>query len=356
LLRSHFNEKFEYLSRPGMKTYLRSLGANETVLTYHISPAMAQVWVAHRGMVQRRILANPAGIHSMLQEARAGLADIGITSFRNNMDSLGDQLLLPVADLLSETIYWIPAGPLLGFPLDALRIKGRYLAERHQVVNLLSFPANPNPVTSLEVKSMQSIFLAGHPQDYSSDYATRLDTSTEIRALADIFVGPGLNIVQGAALLPDEFLDQRFTQAGLVHLEMPGVIDLKNPGQSSLELSGNEDDPQRMSYGPEDIQPQQLKAGLVFLSATRLSGEAPSGFSSQPGLISDFVEAGAQAVIASTWASGGKTDEAFLADIYNRLLSTGNIADSLRDAKRQYLKNNKGTGLYGWAGYQLFIE
>jgi len=355
-LRQPFGRQFEYLSRTGLQRYLQGLGNDEIVLTYHISAAMAQVWVAHKGRVQRRDINNPAHLHSALRQARMGLDNVGIDSFRKKMDALGEQLLAPVADLLAETIYWIPAGPLLGFPLDALRVKGRYLVERHSVVNLLSFPANPNPARRLKTGPLQKIFLAGHPQEYSGDYATRLETSSEIRAIADIFVGPGLRIVQGAALLEDEFQDPQFTQAELVHLEMPGTIDLEFPVQSSIELSGTESLPHRTPYWSDDVQSQKMGAKLVFLSTSNMTGEPQSAFISQPGLISDFIDAGAQSVIAGFWKSGGRADEAFLVDFYRHLEASGDIANSLKDAKRQYLKANQDDGLYGWAGYQLFTD
>ena len=355
-IREPFRKEFEFLSRHGLQKYLDSLAKNERVLTYHISPTTAQVWVGRKGRVQQRNIANPAYLYGALQEARQGLADIGISAFENKMNALGKRLITPIADLLGQTIYWVPAGPLLGFPLDALRVKGRYLVERHIVVNLIAFPANPNPAASLRAESLPNVFLAGHPQDYSSDYATHLDSSAEIRAIADIFIGPGLTIVQGAALLPDEFQDERFRQADLVHLSMPGSIDLEYPEQSSLELSGNEYNPGRALLWPEDIRSQQLHARLVFLSATRISNTPPSGFSYQQGLISDFAGAGAHSVIANLWATEGKAAEAFITGFYAELEASGNIASSLRYAKRRYIKNNRDDGLYDWAGYQLFVD
>jgi CHAT domain-containing protein/tetratricopeptide (TPR) repeat protein len=363
-IRAPFNSKFEYLSKTGLQKYLRSLTNDELLLTYHISPTAALVWVGHKGKVQRRNIANPAYIYEALKDARHGLADIGAFAFDSKMDALGKRLVAPIADLLTETIYFIPAGPVLGFPLDALRVKGRYLVERHRVVNLVSFPANTNPGASLQAGLIKSVFLAGHPRDYSGAYATRLDTSAEIRAVADIFVGPGLRIVQGAALLPDEFQDERFRKASLVHLSMPGIIDLKYPEQSSLRLSGTENSPGRALFKPQDIRLQELDASLVFLSASRMNDAPHSGFISQPGLISDFVAAGARAVIASLWATDGEAAEAFITDFYHELGASGDIAASLRDAKRAslrdakrtYLKNNRENGLYDWAGYQLFIE
>ncbi len=355
-IRQPFSDEFRFLSNNGVQQYLRSLSSDEVVLTYHISATDALVWVARKGKVQQRRIAGSAYLYSALQEARQGLADVGNAAFESKMNALGKRLIAPVTDMLTKTIYWIPAGPLLGFPLDALRVNGDYLVEHHTVVNLLSFPANVDPAARLRTAPFKKVFLAGHPQDYSSDYATRLDTSSEIRALADIFVGPGLRIVQGTALLPDEFQDEQFQQADLVHLSMPGVLDLRNAEQSSLELSGSENGPARVAFGPREIRSQKLDASLVFLSSIRMSHSPSSGFSVRPGLISDFADAGAHSVIANLWASNGKSAEAFTTDFYRRLEVTGNIAGSLNEAKRQYLKNNRDNGLFDWAGYQLFID
>ena len=128
---------------------------------------------------------------------------------------------------------------------------------------------------------------------------------------------------------------------------MPGVIDLGDPARSSLELSGSEDGPRRTLYQFEGLEPQSLDTDLVFLSSTRTRGLPRSAFSSTPGLIADLIKAGAGAVIADLWAGDGKADEAFLADFYRVLSHSGDVTESLQDAKRHYLKENRDTGLYG---------
>ena len=355
-LRADFRKRFEFLSANGLQKHLRSLANDETVLTYHISPSLAQVWIAHKGKVQRRGLASPAGLYKTLQTARQDLANIGLAAFDNRMDELGKRLVGPVASLLTERIYWITAGPVLGFPVDALRHSGRYLVERHSVVNLLAFPVNTQPDKSLQTGSMQKVFLAGNPLDYAGDYASRLQTSAEIQSLADIFVGPGLQIVQGLALLPDEFQQQYFLQSDLVHLSMPGTINLKFPGNSGFELSEGEYEPGRTVLKPADIHSQKLNAGLVFLSSTRLFESPLSDFTSRPGLVSDFVDAGARSVAVNFWSSEAGSDVAFIADFYRRLQGSGNIAEALHRSRLRYLQDNRSAGLYDWAGYQLFIR
>lgn len=344
------------LSENGIQAFLNKLKKNEVVLTYHISPTTAQVWVAGKTGVKHRNIPNPAYIYAALEQARQGLANLGLDAFNNKMDELGKRMAAPVSGLLKETVYWIPAGALLGFPLDALRLNNRYLVEDHTLVNLWSFPQTTALHQRIDNPGGQKVFLAGFPQDYSGEYATSLKTSPEIRAVTDIFVGPDLTIVQGAALLPDEFGSDQFSQAGLIHLAMPGSIDLRYPDQSILELSGFEGGTGRASLHPYDIQSLSLRAGLVFFSATQVKQKPTSAFISHPGFVSAFFEAGAKSVIARLWTTGGSVPQDLLHDFYRQLQNSGNAAEALAYSKRRYVENNRENGLYDWAGFQFFAN
>ena len=355
-LKDSFRSEFKYLTRAGLQKYLASLSNDEVVLTYHLSDVKAQVWVANRSGVEQRNIPNPSLIYATLSESGQNLADGGKSSFNNKMELLGRQLINPVADLLKEKIYLIPAGPLLSIPLDAVRINGQYLFERFTVLNLVSFPSNPRPSLSLKAGALNSVFVAGYPQDYSSEYASRLNTSTEISVVADIFVGPGLHIIQGVALLPDEFQSENIQQAKLVHLAMPGVIDLKFPGRSNFELSGSEFSSGRERLLAKDIRSQTSTAELVFLSATRVMERPNTGFTSHPGLVADFLDAGVKSVIASQWVSSGEASELFIAGFYRLLEDSGNVADALQGAKLKYLSDNLEDRLFDATGFQLYIQ
>jgi CHAT domain-containing protein len=355
-VRLPFTQKFAYLSTAGLDRYLRSLENDECLLSYHITPTTAQVWIGIRGRVERRAIKNPAETFAALQQARQQLASVGGSAFDRIMDNLGERLLDPVEDLLANTIYLTAAGSLLGFPFDALRVNGYHMLERHTVINLASLPVNPQPAASLKMRAFENIFIAGYPQDYSGAFATRLDTSPEIRAVADIFIGPGLHIVQGVALLPDEFQDGYFQQADLLHLSMPGVIDLRDPEQSSLQLSGDEYSPGGVLLTTADFLSTELTASSVFLSSVRMEGRPLSDFSGRAGFITVFLGAGARSVVTNTWGKGGATAEELITDFYRKLESTGNVANAFREARLQYLKDNHETGLHDWAGYQLFIN
>ncbi len=355
-LRVQFKSKFAFLSKTGLRAHLKSLGVDEAVLTYHITGSAAYVWVAKNGKVQQRKLANPGNLHTSLKEGVGRFSLPAGAAFDLLMDDLGKQLLGPVADFLPGTVYLVPAGFLLGFPVDALRLNHQYLLESHSVVNLLSFPSNPGPSGSLSSARPQRIFLAGDPQDFVGRYATRLESSSELRTVADKFIGPGLHIIQGEALLPDEFQGEHFQQAELIHLTMPGIIDLVDETHSSLQLSEPLRGLGRIMLRPVDISRLKVNASLVYLSATQAPGIPRSDASYQLGIVSDFLLAGGDAVVARFWAINNESTEMLLSDFYTRLESTGSVAAALTETKRQFLRGQKRVGLHDWAAFQLFID
>ena len=355
-LRAQFKSEFVFLSKSGLGTHLDSLGTDEAVLTFHLTRTAAYVWVARNGKVQQRKLANPGKLHTSLKDGVGSFPLPAGVAFKLLMDDLGKQLLAPVEDLLPGTVYVVPAGLLLGFPVDALRLNQQYLLERHSVVNLLSFPSNPDPSRSLSSARPQSIFLAGDPQDFVGSYATRLESSSELRVVADRFIGPGLHIIQGAALLPDEFQSENFQQAELIHLTMPGIINLGDVTHSSIQLSEPLRELGRLLLGPTDISRLKVNASLVYLSATQAAGIPRSDASYQLGIVSDFLRAGGDAVVARFQATKTESTEMLLTDFYTRLESTGSVAAAMTGAKRQYLRDQKNAGLHDWAAFQTFID
>jgi CHAT domain-containing protein len=95
---------------------------------------------------------------------------------------------------------------------------------------------------------------------------------------------------------------------------------------------------------------------MVFLSSTRITGSPLSGFSSQPGFVSDFIVAGAGSVVVNFWSGDDESDEGFITDFYRTLQASGDTAQSLRESRLRYMKNNRTNGLHDWAGYQLYIR
>lgn len=345
---------FGILSKSSLHDFLAGLASDEALLTYHLTPSAAYVWLGRNGKIQQFRLANPRKLYGELQAARKSLAETGGVSLGPTAVTLSTALLGPVAHLLPQRVYLIPSGLLMGFPFDALRVNGSYLAEQHTIINLLSFPVNQDPHASLRWQPPQQVFLAGHPQAFSASFADRLETSAEIQAVTDIFMGPGLSIIQGAALLPDEFESELFAGADLVHLTMPVSIDFGHPERSGLALSEAIRGFGRTPFKQADIRALELHPQLVFLSAAHTVGAPRSSVSTPAGVASAFLEAGAASVIATLWAQ--QTHDDLVTGFYHNLEKTGDIAVSLTAAKRQKIQASQARQSIAWSRFQLFIH
>jgi len=338
---------------------LQDLADDAALLTFYFSPKKLYAWVGrNRGLelVQIPWSADQSAALSQTTEALRWDAANGRTGeLSSQMDQLGKQLLSPVADLLPDVIYFFPNGRLEGFPLDALRWNGAYLAANHKVVNLTSLE-DLAPETELRPENLRHIFLAGNRQERAGDFEQAKTPSAEIDELADLFVGPGLHILQGAALQWDEFQDERFNRAGVLHLAIPGIIDLRDPGQSKLLLSDNAPEPSRAILRPVDIGHRRLDAALVVLSGCDFTGTNTSAFTQNTRFIDEFLRSGAQSVVASLWTVGDTQAAVFMRRFYQHLQTFQNVSTALSATKRSYLASNEGMDGEAWAAFQLFAR
>jgi CHAT domain-containing protein len=183
-----------------------------------------------------------------------------------------------------------------------------------------------------------------------------MQVSAEITALTDIFVGPGLHIVQGVALRKDEFRDERFTGAGLIHLATPGTLDLAFPDRSGLLMSRTSASSAMEYLSPGDIRALDFEARLVVLSQTTATAGNRSSFDSRMGFISEFLDAGVSYVVASLWSGEDNETTVFMSDFYRALESTGDVVEALSVTRMRRMESNDEANFRSWAGFQLYIR
>jgi CHAT domain-containing protein len=262
----------------------------------------------------------------------------------------------PLSRQLGERIFLLPSGSLNGFPFDALRLDGKYLAEGHQLIHIESLSSVAAALAPLAADYGERVFLAGNPRSGRDLFSYGVSTSEEISAVRDGFVGDGLHIVQGVALRGDEFDDERYRNAALVHLAMPGRVDLAYPERSRLLLSGERETPTTEFLSPADLRAIGLKAQLAVLSGTAFTARPKSDFDSRLGLVNDLQSAGARQVLASLWPTGDTETAAFMAEFYQRLEADRNVSEALFQTRKARIKTGNGEKLRSWAGFQLFIR
>ncbi len=339
-----------------LRRLLAGLGSDEMVLGYYFSESAVYALPGDRKGIRLFKLPNPRKIRTSLNALRSRFGRAADASLLSDLDTLGTLMLDPVASQLAETVYLLPSGPLNGIPFDALRLNGRFLAENHRLLNLLSLSALARGAPKMQTPYRDRIFLAGSPQAGQELFSYGVSSTAEIGTVRDEFVGPGLHIVQGVALKRDEFFDDRFNQAALIHLAIPGSVDLARPERSRLMLSGTQENPSEEFLAPADVRAFDLSASLVILSGTAFVGRSETAFDGHLGFISDFHDAGAGSVIAAIWPAGDHETAAFMSDFYRRLESGQDIAGALFRSRQSRISPNNVTNFASWAGFQLFIR
>jgi len=356
LARDRFAVTDEALDISGLDRLLKHMSAGSALLSYYFSDDRVYALVGRNDGVFLLELGPSRDIKSKLAEVRASMGKQDGLTLNPSLESLGKILLAPVESLLPEFVYLMPAGPLSGFPFDLLRSKGRYLAEKHRVINIMSLAALNNSVVRVDTGVLDLFFLAGKPDIRWDVFDYGQKPSAEIKAITDIFVGPSLHIVQGSALGRDEFRDGRFERADIIHLAIPGTVNLEFPDRSRLMLSGTVDKPASEFLEPGDIRKSKFQASLAVLSALNIEGTERFNLDHQPGFVSDFLVSGVSLVITSLWRIPDMERAQFFAEFYRNLESSPDVAAALARTRRAFLTESGSVDYTRWGGYQIYIN
>ncbi len=356
LARDRFTVANEVLDESGLDQLLRQMSAGSALLSYYFSEDKVYALVGRNDGVLLLELRAAREIKAKLAEVRASMGKRDGFTLNPSLESLGKLLLAPIEALLPELIYLLPTGPLSGFPFDLLRRNGRYLAESHRVINIMSPAALNKAVVRVDAGTLDLFFLAGKPEIRRDVFDYGQKPSAEILAIADIFVGPSLHIVQGSALRRDEFQDGRFETADVIHLAIPGTVNLEFPDRSRLLLSGTVVKPVGEFLQPGDIRKSKFQASLVVLSGLNIEGTQRFNLGHQLAFVSDFLASGVPLVVTSLWRIPDAERARFFAEFYRNLKSIPDTAAALARTRRALLTENGSADYARWGGFQIYFN
>lgn len=325
---------------------------DESLLTFHFSENRIHALVATRKGVYLTRLSASDRVRYLLRTRPRSVSGDDIRV----LDELGRLLLEPLNGLLTTRIYFMPAGRLNGFPLDLLRLRGEFLVENHQLTHLFSLTSLERRRPALRFAQDMRVFLAGNPQPKQELFSYEHTVSADIQTFAGRFAGPDLHIVQGLALRRDEFEDERFVEADLLHLAIPGIVDLARPNRSRFLLSGVDGAPSDELLQGAELRRFKFDAKLAVLGGLSLEQQSRSPFSSSLGLVCDFQAAGVPAVVASLWRLDPAVAAAFVAEFYDTLTAEPDLGMALWKARKRRLQRADASSVDAWAPFQLFVQ
>lgn len=354
--RDRFAATDEVFDTSSLDRLLKHMNAGSALLSYYFSEHKVYALVGRNDGVFLLELRPARDIKSLLAEVRAAMGKQDGLTLNPSLDSLGKLLLAPIESLLPELVYLLPAGPLSGFPFDLLRRKGRYLAEQHRVINIMSPAALNKALVPVDSAVLELFFLAGNPVIRRDVFDYEQKRSAEIHAVADIFVGPSLHIVQGSALGRDEFQDGRFETADIIHLAIPGTVNLQFPDRSRLMLSGTASKPVREFLEPGDIRKHRFQASLVVLSGLNIEETERFNMDHPLAFVADFLASGVSIVVTSLWQIPDQDRAQFFAEFYRNLENNPDTAAALASTRRAFLTASSPVDYRRWGGFQLYIN
>jgi CHAT domain-containing protein len=357
LLGANSASNFHPVENRDLLPILASLPADTALLTYYFSDTGAWVWLAGQQGLRLLHLGDAEPILVLLDKLRTGVRIVGNGGLDQDLETLGDLLIGPLEGALPKTIYLASAGQLAGFPFEAIRSNGRYLAQGHTVINLLSLEGlGKLDQTERAGSEWSEVFLAGAPSRPDGDHTELAGAASEIDDIADLFGTQRVHKISGKNLSRAKFTAPAFSRADLIHIASHGTIDFEYPELSRLILSAQ-------SYGgntdyltPLDIRQLSIRADLVVLSACETTGQNNFHFDSNLGFVSEYLQMGAGAVIASLWPVSDRNTHKFMVDFYSEMLKGAQIPEALIRTKRENLHAQQGNSTLNWASFQIYIK
>lgn len=251
------------------------------------------------------------------------------------LERLFDKLLAPLFDLTEKSdLIVVPVGAAHYVPFPALRRAGKYLIETREI--------NVSPSALVWQK------LAEKPSEKFTDallfgFADEKIplVNREIKSLQKIFD-------ESKVFIDDDATFANYTKNAqdydVLHIACHGQFRPENPMFSSLHLADG-------WITVRDICAQNLKAGLVTLSACETGLNKLAAGGEILGLTRGFLSAGASSLILSLWTVSDAATTRLMENFYKNLQRGDSISASLAKAQRKFIE--KQAHPYYWSPFVL---
>jgi CHAT domain-containing protein len=336
----------------------RALRPGEALLEYLVTPHRLVIFVVTRQRVSHLTVdVSREALTNRVRLARSLLgqpnADDGSAIL---LRGLHESLVAPLerAGLLTgvRRLIVVPHAVLSYLPFAALveRKSGLALVERYAILNLPSAAAlaalRSAPARSAENET--TIGFAPFPDALPA-------SAIEVRALGR--TRGGMREITGAAATEVQFRRALGT-SGTVHIATHGLMNVRNPMFSRIELArggGDPGDDGRLEV--HELLGLHIDATLVFLSGceTGLGAAGSTRFAQGEDYASlgqAFLYAGARTVVSTLWPIGDAGAAEFASRFYAHLRSES-PPEALASAQRDLARSARYRSTYYWAAYQV---
>lgn len=286
--------------------------------------------------------------------------------------TLYDVLLQPLKEYaVKPRLVVIPDGKLNLVRFDSLvSPEGKYVVESHITtyspsgtvlsllrkhrpalapLPLLAFGTASTTKESLQVA--EAVRLRGVFDLQGASFSPLPSAATEVYSIAEFTPGRARIFLSNTAT-EEALKSQPLSKFRVLHFAAHAFTDSAFPERSAIVLAANDRSPDDGLLQMREIRDLRLTAALVTLSACDSGVGKINGIEGMASLVNAFLFAGAQAVVASSWAADDDFTASLMKRFYTHLSRNQDVGLSLRQAKLDMIRRlgDKAAPLY-WAGF-----
>ena len=177
--------------------------------------------------------------------------------------------------------------------------------------------------------------------------------NSEARLVGEI-MGAKSVVITGPAATESAVKSQPLSQFRILHFAVHGITSSDRPERAGLVLFPDPKGPEDGLWQIREIERTRLHADLVTLSACRAGDGKVMGTAGIESLVTPFLAAGAEAVVANLWDSDDTFTAALMRDFYTNIAHRMTMAEALRRAKLDAIaRYGSDAPAYLWAGFIL---
>ncbi len=336
------------------------LDPDEALLRYFLGAENAFLWVVERGQAQRFELGATATIEAqveafLLRANRSG-AGLGIRpEGERESETLAASILGPGLEH-GRRLLIVPHGALHRLPFPALRSKGRYLIQDHQISSVPS-ASTLRVLRSSERPVAAGGFLGIGQPDAPGDGMRFPELPYSGQALDEIaflFSEADPVILKSDAATRESLDRQALDQFRIIHFATHGWAEAENSARVGLRLSPDRESQRAGFLYVDEVYRMDLAAEVVVLAGCQTGlGELLPG-EGLVGLTRAFLYAGARSALVSLWNVGDRSTAEFM-KVFYRELDGRTIPEALRRAQVSFLESDRPAQrqFYQWAPFIL---
>jgi CHAT domain-containing protein len=262
-------------------------------------------------------------------------SDLWYRVTRNHLQSLYNQLLLPIEHLLEcRHLIIAPHGVLHHLPFHALLCGDRYLMDDYTIsyapsASIFGLCSDRKP------SGTEESLVLGIPDSHTPEIADEVAGIAEILPKARLFIGEKATV---------NTLRTYAGKSRFIHLATHGLFRSDNPLFSSIQLGNS-----RVSL--LDLYDFQIPADLVTLSGCSTGMNEVVCGDELIGLVRGLLYAGARSLLVSLWEVNDKSTAHFMKSFYANMVRGGDKASAMQVAMRE--TREKFPHPYHWAPFVM---